>query len=472
MLRRRGLSCRSWPCPLSAFADRSGAAPRPPGARAGERGRRAIARLRARADRARPAAHRIGVVSARGRLGGASSFALSDVTRVTLEPFTIERGWERVSARARIVAPSERAAARRLARLDAVDAGRRHRRGRRRARPSFCARRDRRATRVLQGRIVLLPDGDPPGDGRRGGANAHATSPSRCAPPACWRCSSPTPIAGNQLSARGFGFSTAIGVLPAAQIGRDDAQLIRDLLARGPVRLSLELINRVTPAAVAVENVVAEPGGARTLRRVGASSARISTRGISAPARRTTPPASRWCSRPRAPSPRCHARRGGRSASRCGAARSRGSSVRTPTSVRMRRELDRVVADLNTRRRHRPRHRLDRARPRRRDPRRAAADAGRCSTNCGAGSVRRQPALRLSVRRRGVYPRRHSDARPERRRHELRRDSPQGGRHDGCGSTPATLAIGAAAVAATAYAIADAPRPIAARRRPSTKGMD
>jgi len=34
------------------------------------------------------------------------------------------------------------------------------------------------------------------------------------------------------------------------------------------------------------------------------------------------------------------------------------------------------------------------------------------------------------------------------------------------------LAIGAAAVAATAYAIADAPRPIAARRRPPTKGMD
>ena len=34
------------------------------------------------------------------------------------------------------------------------------------------------------------------------------------------------------------------------------------------------------------------------------------------------------------------------------------------------------------------------------------------------------------------------------------------------------LAIGAAAVAATAYAIADAPRPIAAHRRPPTKGMD
>jgi hypothetical protein len=65
----------------------------------------------------------------------------------------------------------------------------------------------------------------------------------------------------NQLTARGFGFGTVIGGLPAAQIGRDDAQTIRDRLRRGSVRLSLELVNRVTPGAVTVNNVVADMPG-------------------------------------------------------------------------------------------------------------------------------------------------------------------------------------------------------------------
>src|SRR5580765_4244346 len=65
----------------------------------------------------------------------------------------------------------------------------------------------------------------------------------------------------NQLTARGFGFGTVIGELPAAQIGRDDAQTIRDRLRRGPVRLSLELINRVTPGAATVNNVIADIPG-------------------------------------------------------------------------------------------------------------------------------------------------------------------------------------------------------------------
>ena len=65
----------------------------------------------------------------------------------------------------------------------------------------------------------------------------------------------------NQLTARGFGFGTVIGGLPAAQVGRDDAQTIRDRLRRGPVRLSLELVNRVTPGAVTVNNVVADIPG-------------------------------------------------------------------------------------------------------------------------------------------------------------------------------------------------------------------
>ena len=38
----------------------------------------------------------------------ADQFRAMGITRVSLEPFTIEHGWERVSARARIVAPADR----------------------------------------------------------------------------------------------------------------------------------------------------------------------------------------------------------------------------------------------------------------------------------------------------------------------------------------------------------------------------
>ena len=69
----------------------------------------------------------------------------------------------------------------------------------------------------------------------------------------------------DQLSARGFTFSTAIGALPAAQVGRDDAESIRRSLARGVVRMSLELINRITPGAAIVNNVIAGISG-RTIR--------------------------------------------------------------------------------------------------------------------------------------------------------------------------------------------------------------
>src|SRR5204862_7410889 len=49
--------------------------------------------------------------------------------------------------------------------------------------------------------------------------------------------------------------------LPAAQIGRDDATAIRELLRRGPVRIAIELRNRVTPGPITVRNVIAELRG-------------------------------------------------------------------------------------------------------------------------------------------------------------------------------------------------------------------
>ncbi len=95
----------------------------------------------------------------------ADQFRAMGIGQVALEPFTIERGWERVSARARIVAPAER-------QLHVASLG---------WSPStpeggFEAEvvalvafspEALPAGGALQGRIVLLPDGDPPGNFRR-----------------------------------------------------------------------------------------------------------------------------------------------------------------------------------------------------------------------------------------------------------------------------------------------------------------
>jgi carboxypeptidase Q len=191
----------------------------------------------------------------------ADQFRAMGISQVALEPFPIERGWERVSARARIVAPAERSI--HVASLGwspstpegefeaevVALAG---------FSPDVLPARG-----ALQGRIVLLPDGDPPG-------NFETAARTRLALAAALHAAGARAILSadsdpdNQLSARGFTFSTAIVALPAAQIGRDDAESIRRSLARGAVRMSLELSNRVTPDAAIVNNVVAEiPGRER-----------------------------------------------------------------------------------------------------------------------------------------------------------------------------------------------------------------
>ena len=188
----------------------------------------------------------------------ADQFRAMGIMRVSLEPFTIERGWERVSARARIVAPADRplhvaslgwspstpagGLEGEVAALSAFS-------------PDALPPRD-----VLQGRIVLLPDGDPPGS-----FDMAARTRQRLA--VALRAAGVVAILSadsdpdNELSARGFEFSTAISVLPAAQIGRDDAESIRGGLARGSVRMSLELINRISPGAATVSNVIADLPG-------------------------------------------------------------------------------------------------------------------------------------------------------------------------------------------------------------------
>ena len=188
-------------------------------------------------------------------------FRAMGIAQVALEPFAIDRGWERVSARARILAPAERP-------MHVASLG---------WSPStpeggfeaevvalVAFSPDALPARgALQGRIVLLPDGDPPGD-------FETAARTRLALAAALRAAGARAILsadsdpGNQLSARGFTFSTAIVTLPAAQIGRDDAEALRRLLVRGAVRMTLELSNRITADAALVNNVIAEiPGRER-----------------------------------------------------------------------------------------------------------------------------------------------------------------------------------------------------------------
>jgi hypothetical protein len=212
-------------------------------------------------------------------------FRAMGVTRVALEPFTIERGWERVSARARIAAPVDRPlhveslgwspstpeggfdADVRCARE--LLARRRARRGRCKAASCCCPKAIRRA-------ILSPPEDDQRvrGQTARAGALAILVADSE---------------ADNRLTARGLSFGTALSVLAAGpdrpRRSRGDPRAAR---ARGPVRISLELTNRITPAAAVVNNVIAEIAG-RDRPTSGSSSAHIWIPGTSGPAPRTTP---------------------------------------------------------------------------------------------------------------------------------------------------------------------------------------
>jgi Zn-dependent M28 family amino/carboxypeptidase len=72
---------------------------------------------------------------------------------------------------------------------------------------------------------------------------------------------SPDPGRSDLLSARDRSAGATIGALPAAQLAGDDARTIRRLLERGHVRVAIELRNRVTAGSVTVTNVVGEIHG-------------------------------------------------------------------------------------------------------------------------------------------------------------------------------------------------------------------
>src|SRR5262245_5507963 len=187
----------------------------------------------------------------------ASQLRAGGVDSVGFEPFTIPDGWERERASARIVTPLARPLP--IAALGwtpstpeggvegdvvALDPS-----------PDRVS-----ADAALAGRIVLLPASDAAGD------PATQTTRRRDLDTALRAAGvhavlSPDPDRDGPLTARDRTFGATLGALPAAQIERDDADRIRELLARGPVRVFVELRNRVTPGPVAVPNVVGELRG-------------------------------------------------------------------------------------------------------------------------------------------------------------------------------------------------------------------
>lgn len=177
---------------------------------------------------------------------------------VALERFAIGRGWQRESARARVVAPVEKTL--HVASLgwmpSTPDGG---------VEAEVVIVRDLRAEKIaeqasLNGRIALLPEGEPYGS-PYDRSRSHQEIDGELRAAGAIAILSPDGGPGNDLSARWRGFNADLGALPAAQIGSDDALVIRQLLERGPVRVALEMHNRVSDGLVMASNVVAEIRG-------------------------------------------------------------------------------------------------------------------------------------------------------------------------------------------------------------------
>lgn len=160
-------------------------------------------------------------------------------------PFTIARGWERAfPATGRIVAPVQQTL--RIASLgwspstpeEGVEA-------------RLVAGDDAlgRAPESARGRIVMMTGRVPPDFDRTlmaAGALALLFQ---------------DPDAEDGLTARVRGYGGDIAPLPSATIARSDALLLRRLMAGGPVRIALALPNATTTDRVAVDNVIAELRG-------------------------------------------------------------------------------------------------------------------------------------------------------------------------------------------------------------------
>jgi hypothetical protein len=187
-----------------------------------------------------------------------AQFRAAGVRSVTTEPFSIADGWERGAARGRILSPVEQPLhLESLAWMPSTPEG-----GMEGEvvvvsdlRPEAIA-----AQSSLKGRIALVVPSGTRGDvAERLKLRQNLDARLRAAEAIALL--SPDTAPGNVLTARLFGSGTELGVLPAAQVGREDAELLRRLLEKGPVRIAFEWRNRLTSGPVSVRNVIAEIRG-------------------------------------------------------------------------------------------------------------------------------------------------------------------------------------------------------------------
>jgi len=187
----------------------------------------------------------------------ARQFRAAGLENVALEPFVIQRGWQRVSASGRLVSPEALPLhIQSLGWMPSTPEGGME--------AEVATVADLAPERIasqasLKGRIALV------GSLGAGDAFERATRQHRLDE----RLRAAGAIAmlsveeepGSALSARSLDDRADVGALPAAQVSRDEAQAIRRLLDRGPVRVAIDIRNRITPGPVTVHNVVAEIRG-------------------------------------------------------------------------------------------------------------------------------------------------------------------------------------------------------------------
>lgn len=180
------------------------------------------------------------------------------VTHVGFEPFTIPDAWERDSASARIVAPEPLTL--RAAALGWTPSTRGPIEAELVTLNDATVETIAAAPALVAGRVVLLRAREAAG-GPLAVWNRRREIDRALARAGAVAILSPDADRDDALVARDRTPGAAIGALPAAQIARGDAEKIRALIDRGPVRIAIELRNRVTAGPVAVNNVVAEIRG-------------------------------------------------------------------------------------------------------------------------------------------------------------------------------------------------------------------
>lgn len=185
-----------------------------------------------------------------------SQFRAAGVEQVATEPFSIARSWERGPARGRILAPLDQPL-----HLESLGWSPSTPEGGMEGEVVAVTNLapDTLMHLSLQGRIALVVPSAGGDAAERARQRLHLDARLREAGAIAMLLPDSAP--NNVLSARSAGSGTELGVLPSAQVGREDVQLLRRLLEKGPVRIAFEWHNRISPGSVTVKNVVAEIRG-------------------------------------------------------------------------------------------------------------------------------------------------------------------------------------------------------------------